>query len=319
LAIRNRALTPPKAQEKLTVEGSQSKAPTTPRREWLPVVVALLCVYIIWGSTYLGIKWALEGGFPPFMMGGVRFLIAGVLMYAFLRLRGVPNPTRREWLALAPIGMLLLVGGNGGVTFAEQWVSSSLAAVWIASMPLWAALFSGLFGRWPGPLEWLGLGLGLVGVLLLNGEGDFQANPIGAVALLTATICWAFGSVWSRRLSLPGGPMSSAGEMLIGGAALALLSVATGERVTQPITWGGIAALIYLIIFGSIVAFSAYLFLLRRVRPTLATSYAYVNPVVALALGMGLAGESITPLGIVATMVILAAVVLVVTAPNRQG
>src|SRR5688572_15004131 len=161
-----------------------SPPPAPPTREWLPVVLALISVYVIWGSTYLAIKWALEGGFPPFMMGGVRFLIAGALMYGFLKLRGVPNPSRQQWLALAPIGVLLLAGGNGGVVFAEQWVSSSLAAVWIASMPLWAALFSGLFGRWPGVLEWVGLGVGLVGVVLLNGEGDFQANPIGALALL---------------------------------------------------------------------------------------------------------------------------------------
>jgi drug/metabolite transporter (DMT)-like permease len=240
-------------------------------------------------------------------------------MYVFLRLRGVPNPSRQQWLALAPIGLLLLAGGNGGVVFAEQWVSSSLAAVWIASMPLWAALFAGLFGRWPGLLEWVGLGVGMGGVVLLNGEGDFQANPIGAVALLISTVCWAFGSVWSRRLPLPGGPMSSAGEMLVGGAAMMLISLSAGERVTEPITWQGVGAVAYLVIFGSIVAFSAYLYLLRRVRPTLATSYAYVNPVVAVGLGVGLGGENLTPLGIVATLVILAAVVLVVTAPGRKA
>jgi drug/metabolite transporter (DMT)-like permease len=283
------------------------------------VALAILSVYLIWGSTYLAIRWALIGGFPPFLMGGVRFLIAGGLMYGYLRLRGTPNPSRREWLGMAPVGLLLLAGGNGGVTFAEQWVSSSLAAVWIASMPLWAALFSGLFGKWPGKLEWFGLGIGLVGVVLLNGEGDFQANPIGAAALLFSTICWAFGSVWSRRLPLPGGPMSSAGEMLVGGAALMLLSLGAGERMTQPPTWEAIGAVAYLIVFGSIVAFSAYLYLLRRVRPTLATSYAYVNPVVAVILGVGLANESLTPLGMAATLVILAAVALVASAKEKTS
>jgi drug/metabolite transporter (DMT)-like permease len=307
------------APAKPDIAGGVARSEPAPSRDWPLIVMALLSVYVIWGSTYLAIKWGLEGGFPPFMMAGVRFLIAGGLMYGFLRLRGTPNPTRRQWLGMAPIGLLLLVGGNGGVSFAELYVSSSLAAVWIASMPLWAALFSGLFGRWPTWLEWIGLGVGLAGVVMLNGEGEFQANPIGAVALLFSTICWAFGSVWSTRLPMPGGPMSSAGEMLVGGAALSLLSFTTGERIPQSVTWGAVGSLVYLIIFGSIVAFSAYLFLLRRVRPTIATSYAYVNPVVAVALGVGLAGESLTTLGMVATLIILAAVALVATAKGRKS
>jgi drug/metabolite transporter (DMT)-like permease len=273
-------------------------------------------VYIIWGSTYLAIRIALEG-FPPFLMAAIRFLIAGGAMYVFLRVRGIPGPTRPQWVGATIVGCLLLVGGNGGVTFAEQWVASGLAAVWIATMPVWAALFAGLLGRWPRPLEWAGLALGLVGVGLLNLESDFQANPVGAVALTLATMCWAFGSVWSRRLSLPSGMMASAAEMLTGGVVLLILGLGSGERITEMPGERPILALVYLIIFGSIVAFSAYLYLLKRVRSTVATSYAYVNPVVAVGLGVGIGGESITAVGLVAMLIILAAVGLVALARER--
>lgn len=289
---------------------------TAPARNRLWIVLALLTVYIIWGSTYLAIRVALEG-FPPFLMAGIRFLIAGGGMYVFLRLRGAPNPTGRQWLGAGLVGCLLLVGGNGGVTFAEQWVASGLAAVWIATMPVWAALFAGLFGRWPSPLEWAGLALGVVGVALLNLESDFQANPVGAVALTIATMCWAFGSVWSRRLSLPAGMMASAAEMLVGGVVLFILGFGTGEQITQMPGERAIAALVYLIVFGSVIAFSAYLYLLKNVRSTVATSYAYVNPVVAVGLGVGLAGENITLAGLAAMLIILAAVGLVALARER--
>ena len=288
-----------------------------PTRNGLWVVLSLLSLYIIWGSTYLAISVAIRG-FPPFMMAGIRYLVAGSIMFVFLKLRGAPNPTRKQWLAMAAIGALLLVGGNGGVTFAEQWVASGLAAVWIATMPLWAALFAGLWGRWPTRLEWVGLGMGLVGVVLLNLERNLQANPIGAIALLISTICWGFGSVWSQRLSLPQGMMSSAGEMLAGGTILMAISLALGERLAGPPPAESIWAVAYLVVFGSIVAFSAYVYLLKRVRPALATSYAYVNPLVAVALGVGLANESISLVGIVAMVIILSAVGLVVMGRERE-
>ncbi|HUP26813.1 MAG TPA: EamA family transporter, partial [Chloroflexia bacterium] len=142
------------------------------------IALAMLSIYLIWGSTYLGIRIALEG-FPPFLMGAIRFLVAGAILYIFSRMQGVSSATRTQWKNSAIIGGLLLVGGNGGVSFAEQWITSGLAAVWIATMPLWAALFAGLWGRWPNRLEWLGLGMGLVGVGLLNFEKNLQANPIG--------------------------------------------------------------------------------------------------------------------------------------------
>jgi drug/metabolite transporter (DMT)-like permease len=273
------------------------------------VGLALLSVYLIWGSTYLGIRLALEG-FAPFQMIGWRFLLAGGAMYLFLRARGAPAPDRRQWRAAAVIGVLLLVGGTGSVAFAEQWIDSGLTAVWVATMPLWAALFAGLFGRWPRRVEWLGMGLGLIGVVLLNQEGNLQANPLGVVVLTFATVCWAFGSMWSHRLPLPPGPMSSAAQMVAGGAFLIVLSLVVGEPLPHP-TASSVLAVIYLMVFGSIIAFSAYGYLLQRVRPSLATSYAYVNPIVAVALGVGFAGEQIAPVGILGTLVILAGVALV--------
>jgi drug/metabolite transporter (DMT)-like permease len=281
------------------------------------IVLALLAVYIIWGSTYLAIRVTLDGGFTPFFMAGVRFLIAGGLLLLFLRLRGTPLPTWRQWGASALVGLLLLVGGNGGVTFAEQSVSSSLAALGVAIMPLFAALFAGIWGRWPTRIEWIGLAIGFAGVVLLNMESDLRASPLGAVLLLMAPISWAFGSVISGRMSLPSGLMASAAEMLTGGVVLFGLSLATGERMVQTPTVDALWALAYLVVFGSIVAFSGYLFLLKHVRPSLATSYAYVNPVVAVALGVGLYGETITSVGIAAMLAIVAGVALVVMARSK--
>ena len=217
-----------------------------------------------------------------------------------------------QWFGAGVVGALLLGGGNGGVTFSEQWVSSGLAAVWVATMPLWAALFAGLLGRWPTRWEWLGLALGLVGVALLNLESNLRANPVGAIALTVAAICWALGSVLSQRLSLPKGMMASAAQMLIGSATLFALSLISGERLTGLPTIRSASAILYLVVFGSLIGFSSYAYLLRRVRPALATSYAYVNPIVAVWLGVALAGESISGIGLLAMIVILSGVGLVV-------
>ncbi|HUS13883.1 MAG TPA: drug/metabolite exporter YedA [Chloroflexia bacterium] len=283
-----------------------SVAGATPLRTGL----ALLTLYIIWGSTYFAIKVALEG-FPPFLMAGARFLVAGVGMYAFLRLRGIPNPRRAEWRGAAIVGILLLATGNGGVVFAEQWIGSGLAALGVATVPVWAALFAGLWGQWPSGREWAGIVLGLVGMVLLNLESDLRANPIGAVAVLAAAASWALGSVWSRRLSLPPGAMASSAEMLAGGGVLMLASLLTGEHIAAVPGPRPLLAVAYLVVFGSIVAFSAYGYLLRYTRPAVATSYAYANPLVAVLLGVTFAGEHISLSGILAMVVILAGVGLV--------
>jgi len=276
----------------------------------LMIILSLLALYLLWGGTYLGMRFALQG-FPPFIMAAVRQLSAGVILYLFLRVRGNPRPTRAQWLAAALVGGLLLVGGNGIVSFAEQWVSSGLAALALGAVPLWAALFSGLFGRWPTRIEWFGLVLGFSGIILLNLENGLHANPIGAIALLIAPMSWAFGSILSQRLPMPKGIMSSAAQMLTGGCMLFIVGLGSGERMTSFPAPRPLLAMAFLVIGGSLIAFSAYGYLLRRVRPALATSYAYVNPVVAVGLGAALAGEQITLVEVLAMLTILSGVVLV--------
>jgi len=282
---------------------------------WL-VVLALLAVYVVWGSTYLAIRIALEG-FPPFLMAGLRFLLAGGVLYLVLRLRGAPAPRRQQWGSAALVGGLLLLGGNGGVVMAEQWVASGLTALGVATVALWSAIFAGLWGQWPRRLEWVGLAVGFAGVALLNLEGNLRASPAGAVALLVATMSWALGSMWSRHLDLPAGLMASAAQMLAGGGLLLLASVTIGEKVPHAVPARPLLALAYLVVFGSWVGFSAYLYLLRRVRPAVATSYAYVNPVIAMTLGVAFAGERVTLTEWVAMPVILGGVALVVFAHGQ--
>jgi drug/metabolite transporter (DMT)-like permease len=282
----------------------------------LMIILSLLALYLLWGGTYLGMRFALQG-FPPFIMAAVRQLSAGVILYLFLRVRGNPRPTRAQWLAAALVGGLLLVGGNGIVSFAEQWVSSGLAALALGAVPLWAALFSGLFGRWPTRIEWFGLVLGFSGIILLNLENGLHGNPIGAIALLIAPMSWAFGSILSQRLPMPKGIMSSAAQMLTGGGMLFIVGLGSGERMTSFPAPQPLLAMAFLVIGGSLIAFSAYGYLLRRVRPALATSYAYVNPVVAVGLGAALAGEQITLVEVLAMLTILSGVVLVSMGRDR--
>jgi len=280
---------------------------------------ALAAVYLIWGSTYLAIRFGLEG-FPPFLLSAIRFLVAGGILYAVLRLRGTPAPTRRHWWNAARIGALMLAGGVGLVTIAEDLgVGSGVAATAVAVIPLWAALVSGLFGRWPMRLEWVGLVVGFAGVVVLAQEGDFTSNPGGLVLLAIAPILWSIGSVWGSHLDLPRPAMATAAELLTGGAVLALLAGVRGERITEAPSASAWLALAYLIVFGSIVAYTAYVYLLRTVRPALATSYAYANPVVAVALGVTLGAEILTGPAYIALPLILAGVGLAALAPMRAG
>ena len=280
------------------------------------VVAALLAVYVIWGSTYLAIRVAIEG-IPPLLMAGSRFVVAGGVLYLVLRLRGGAAPTRLQWRNAAIVGGLLLLGGNGGVVLAEQWVASGLAALGVATVALWSALFAGLWGQWPRRIEWVGLAIGFAGVGLLNLEGSLRASPAGSIALGVATVSWAFGSMWSRHLDLPDGMMAAAAEMLAGGALLLVASAVSGEAIPLSIAARPLLAWIYLLTFGSLVGFSAYLYLLRHTRPAVATSYAYVNPIIAMALGVWLAGERITATEWLAVPVILGSVALVVAVRGR--
>ncbi len=282
------------------------------------VPLALVSLYLVWGSTYLAIRVAVAS-YPPFLMAGVRFLGAGAVLYGFLRWRGIEAPTRAQWLNSAATGAMLLGLGNGLVCFAEQDVASGLAAVAVASMPLFAAVFGGLYGHWPRQMEWLGLGVGFAGVILLNLGGSMAGSPIGALALVTAAASWAFGSVWSKRRDMPPAAMNTAAQMLTGGALLFVFALAIGERWPAAPPLSASLAIVYLATFGSLLGFSAYLYLLNTVRPALATSYAYVNPPVAVMVGALFAGEAVHGLDVVAMVVILAGVGLITLARERRA
>ncbi|OWQ56371.1 drug/metabolite exporter YedA [Stenotrophomonas maltophilia] len=282
------------------------------------VVLALLLVYVVWGSTYLGIRLALEGGALPLtMVSGGRFIIAGSLMYAALRWRGSPAPTRRQWRNLAIMGLTMLVLGNGMVVLAERTVSSGLAATAVASVPLWMALFGAMRGQNASRGEWLGIAIGFLGVVWLNAGSSLTASPQGLILLLIAPVGWAFGSIWARGLDLPSPFMTAAGQMLCGGAMLIVLGLLSGERPTTWPSMNGLLAVAYLCMFGSIVAFTAYVWLLHNVRPALVASYAYVNPVIAVILGVIIGNEHFGGRDLLAMAVILAGVVVLTLARTR--
>lgn len=282
------------------------------------VVLALLLVYVVWGSTYLGIRLALEGGALPLTtVSGARFIVAGSLMYAVLRWRGMAAPTPRQWRNLVFMGLTMLVLGNGMVVLAERTVSSGLAATAVASVPLWMALFGAIRGEHATRGEWLGIAIGFLGVVWLNAGSSLTASPQGLILLLIAPIGWAFGSVSARRLDLPAPFMTAAGQMLCGGVMLVALGLVTGERPTSWPSMNGLLAVAYLCMFGSIVAFTAYVWLLHNVRPALAGSYAYVNPVIAVLLGAWIGHERFGAHDLLAMGVILAGVVVLTLARTR--
>ena len=292
------------------------------RIERLQIAAALAVVCVIWGSTYFAMRVALES-FPPFMMGAIRFLVAGAAMYVVLRARGERAPARREWASATMTGALMLLVGNGAVAFGQQRVSSSVAAIVVATMPLWAVLFGRAFGDKPSRGELLGVGIGFVGVALLHTGGDLFSYGVNAFAMLLAPAGWALGSVWSRRLPLPGGGglMATAAQMLAGGASMALVSLAMGEHAfaARAVSMRSVLAIGYLAIFGSVVAFSAYGFLLRHARTSTATSYAYVNPLIAVAIGVAIGGERVHAATLAGAGVILGGVLVLSLARNAKA
>ncbi|EAZ3122544.1 drug/metabolite exporter YedA [Salmonella enterica] len=281
-------------------------------RQLLPLFGALFALYIIWGSTYFVIRIGVES-WPPLMMAGVRFLSAGMLLMAFLLLRGEKLPPLRQTINAALIGLLLLAVGNGLVTVAEhQNVPSGIAAVVVATVPLFTLCFSYFFGIKTRKLEWVGIAIGLAGIILLNSGGNLSGNPWGAILILIGSMSWAFGSVYGSRIALPVGMMAGAIEMLAAGVVLLCAAFLSGEKLATLPGLSGFMAVGYLALFGSIIAINAYMYLIRNVSPALATSYAYVNPVVAVLLGTGLGGdERLSPVEWAALGVIVFAVVLV--------
>jgi drug/metabolite transporter (DMT)-like permease len=281
------------------------------------VALAYVAVSVLWGTTYLAIRVALES-YPPFLLGGVRFLAAGATLYVVALLRRERTPRAAEWGASALTGCLLFVAGNGLVNLAEQSVSSGLASVLVTTMPLWATIMARLFGERVSIGEAAGVLLGLAGVAVLNMGGDLRASPTGAVLLLLAPMGWALGSIAGRRLPLPGGMMRTATQMLVGGVGCLVVGAIAGEHPVLRGSGRAIAAVVYLWIFGSLVGFSAYSYLLKHTRPAVATSYAYINPVIAVILGVVLAHESFGAASLLGAVIVLAAVVLVGRAKARM-
>jgi drug/metabolite transporter (DMT)-like permease len=286
------------------------------------LLLAFAAVYVIWGSTYFAIRVAIET-LPPLLMAGVRFIVAGGILYAWARARGVAAPQRLQWRSAAAIGAFMLLGGNGGVVWSETRVPSGLAAVLIASVALWMALLEwwrGEAGR-PGGRVALGLGLGLAGVAFLVGgraaDGARTVDPLGAGVLVLASLSWAWGSLVARRADLPSSRVLATGmEMLTGGALLLVAGVARGELAgfdVAAVSLRSVLAVAYLTVFGAIVAFSAYVYLLGATTPTRAATYAFVNPLVAVGIGWLLGGERIPPSGLAAAAVIVVGVLLLVT------
>jgi drug/metabolite transporter (DMT)-like permease len=285
------------------------------------VWTALVALYIVWGSTYLAIRFAVET-IPPFLMAGSRFLVSGLILYIWRRLAGDPNPTQRQWRSAAIIGLLLLLGGNGIVSWAEQHVPSGIAALVIASIPLWIAVIDSVR---PGGTrsDWrivLGLLIGFSGIaLLMTSSGGLGSSDgkdlLGFLALLCAALLWSVGSIYGRDAEMPESSLMGTGiEMLVGAAGLFLVGTFAGEWRALDIAAVSAASLIglvYLVLFGSLVGFVSYTWLIRKAPLSLVSTYAYVNPVVAVFLGAWLGSEVINARIILSAMIIIGSVVVI--------
>lgn len=295
-----------------------SKHPAAAKPTRWTLGACLLIVYVVWGTTYFAIKVAIEG-FAPFFLVGTRFVVAGALLLGWQALRGAPAPTAKQWGGAALVGFLLLVVGNGAVSVAEHWVSSGATVALISVMPLATALWSGAFGQWPRRAEWIAIVIGAAGAAIMLMGRDLQASGIGTLLILFGTASWSLGTVLSRKLDIPHGPTGFGAEMLTAGVMGLTISAALGEHWVVPHVprvwwaWG------YLVVFGSLIAFSAYRFVVERVSPTLAATYAYVNPPVALAVGWWLGQETFSVNVLLGLPVVLTAVALHAWIQTREA
>jgi drug/metabolite transporter (DMT)-like permease len=286
------------------------------------IFLAFAALYIVWGSTYLAIRFAIET-LPPFLMAGLRFWIAGLILYGFAsRKEGFSVPSGRHWVSALVIGGLLLCGGNGCVVWAERYVPSGLASLFIATTPLWMVLLEWLWhrGRRPSAGVFAGIFVGFLGVWLLMAPNVFHrdshsVHPAGAMMLLLAALLWSIGSIYSKRAPLPSSPLVATGmEMIAGGTLLVILGILRGECAgidPSGFTVRSVAAFVYLISFGSLVGFTAYIWLLKTVGAAKASTYAFVNPLVAVFLGWAMGGETLKVQTVLAMAVIVAAVVMI--------
>ena len=289
-------------------------------RTGLRVTLCFLAIYFVWGSTYLAIRYAIET-LPPFLMAGIRYLTAGAALYAWGRRDG-SRPTLRHWREALLLGALFFLGGNGAVVWAEQRIPSGIASLLIATMPLWVVLLDWLRpgGTRPHSLVAAGVVLGFAGLVLLlsrSGADPTAVDAAGAVVLVGGALSWAIGSLYALEADLPHSlPLASGMEMIAGGMLLTLGGLARGElgalRLDE-ISARSVLAFAYLVVFGSIVAFSAFRYLVDTAAPSRVSTYAYVNPVVAVFLGWALAGEPITSRMLLAAAAIILAVVIIVT------
>jgi drug/metabolite transporter (DMT)-like permease len=291
-----------------------------PAKPRLEILLAFGAVYVLWGSTYLAIRIGVET-IPPFVLAGLRHLTAGVVLYAWVRgTKRAARPETRHWRSAALVGGLLLLGGNGLVTWAEQRVPSGLAALIVASVPLWMTVLDAVLSRRrPHGVVLAGLALGLGGIAFLAAPGRFgggRIDPLGAAALLTAALLWATGSLVSRRVALPSSTLlATAMEMVAGGVILLAVAGLTGELAAvslSAVSARSLFALGYLVVAGSLLGFSAYIFLLGATTPARVSTYAYVNPIVAVFLGWLVAGEAVTARTLIAAAVIVASVALII-------
>ena len=280
-------------------------------------VAAALCVtYLIWGSTYLGAAIVLES-YGPFMLTAIRLVVAIVILFTVLKVRSARFPSARLMLNAAITGALMFAGAGMVALGQDVGVTSGLASLAVGAVPIWATLIAFFFGHRPGQIEVLGLAIGICGVAILNMDSGMQAQPLGALILLIGPMLWAFGSVLSSRLSLPSGFMAVLFQMMGGMASLIIISFMRGEQFPVNPSPLSTVTLIYLAVIGTLVGFSAYMYLVRTVRPALATSYAYVNPVIAVILGAWLLAEAVTSTGILAMLVIITGVVMVMIGKSR--
>lgn len=289
-------------------------------------MAAFAAVYVIWGSTYLAMKYAVAS-IPPYWMSGLRFTVAGALLYGWARTRGALRPTAANWRAALISGLLLVLGGTALVGWAEQWVPSGIAALLVGTVPLWFVLLEWLRpgGRRPTLRTIAGIVLGFAGFAVLVGP-DLARQGVGAAlpaaVILFSSLLWALGSLYSRRAPLPASPvLGMSMEMLAGGVTCLVFGLLVGEaRALDPssVSRASLLALAYLIVFGSLVGFTCYLWLLRVSTPTRVSTHIYVNPIVALFLGWAIAGEPVTARALVATVIILAAVGLI-GAPTAEN
>ena len=290
------------------------------------IVIAFTAVYVVWGSTYLAIRLAVDT-LPPFLMAGTRFLVSGSILYLWVSMRGAEKPTLPQWRSAAIVGAALLFLGNGGVSWAEQFVPSGITALVIAISPVWFLLFDWWHrGYQPTIGAGVGLVLGTLGVGLLidpaNIIGGQEIHPLGAAVLVLATMTWAGGSLYSRGSQLPANPfLATAMEMISGGVFCVLAGVVGGELSNfdpSMVTQLSLLSLAYLIAFGSLVGFTAYIWLLRHVQPSIVSTYAYVNPIIAVILGWLIADEELGARIILAAVIIVAAVALITTFSVRR-